>query len=374
MKPFFTLPILVLFIVSCQDPAHPSVTLTETSMYSIDTVRLAAGSGDEKAATKKWQEAASLLKKGGDTAGSIALFKTAIRLNPTPKSYFDLGGALITARYYAEALRALNIARRLDYTPTANLMARYALVYSNLDGGPNGDASDSALHYMELAIQMGYAHPREFMKKDLFPTLSGNMKFDAIYASVVSGGRGTDADKGLWDGFENQFTEMTLPLAIDRKWIRAHGFGDAISPQYEKFIPEMRDAHFAREESYDYFYVGLIHRDAQYVALLYCMKMSSADADSAQVYTLVSYDHQGKIVDLLPVAGQKSQAANFSTFSIRPDLQFQVQEFATIYKQDPVSAGYDSTNISGEKPLEPKQYRISNAGKFLPAGNPLAAR
>jgi len=365
MKPFSCLPVLVLFIVSCHnnEAAHPSVSLTENNMYSIDTVRLVANTGDEKAATRLIQEAAAKLKKG-DTTGCIATFKDAVRRYPTAKAYFDLGGALVTARYYTESFEALNTAERLDYKPTANLMARYALAYSRRDDGV-GHPSTDAIRYMELAIQMGYAHPREFLQPNLYPNLSGTDQFDAIYTAAVSGGPGTDADKGLWDGFEHQFTEMQLPLTIDRKWMENNAHNPPISLQYEKYIPEMRDAHFAREESYDYYYVGLIHNDAHYIAVLYSMRMNSADGDEAYLYTLVSYDHHGKIIDLLPVAGQKNRRDEFRVFTIKPDLQFQVQEFETLYKQDPQDAGYDSTNIRGTRPSTPTQYHITNAGKFV---------
>jgi thioredoxin-like negative regulator of GroEL len=79
-------------------------------MYVVDTVRMAAGGGDEKAAQRKLQEATALFKKGSDTAGSIRLFKSAISLKPMAKAYFDLAGALLATRQYSEGLEALDVA------------------------------------------------------------------------------------------------------------------------------------------------------------------------------------------------------------------------------------------------------------------------
>src|SRR5579872_60586 len=152
-----------IFLFSCHT-GPSAVTLTENSLYIIDTVRMAAAGGDEKAARKKLQEATEMYKKGADTARSIQLFKSAILLQPTAKAYFDLAGALLSTRQYDEGLQALSMAEGLGYTPLANVMFRYAYAYANnpADTGrlPN---SYYVEHYMVLAIQMGYAHPRQFL-------------------------------------------------------------------------------------------------------------------------------------------------------------------------------------------------------------------
>ena len=71
-------------LMSChQPPGNAYIPLTETSIYSVDSVRMAAGGGDENAATLKLEEAVRLYRKGGDTAGTIALFK---KLDP-PSAY-----------------------------------------------------------------------------------------------------------------------------------------------------------------------------------------------------------------------------------------------------------------------------------------------
>ena len=136
-------------------------------MYSLDTVRMAMSGGDEQAAGKKLQEAVEAYKKGKDTLKSIGLFKEAILLKPTPKAYYELAGALLTTRQYPEAIQALGMAEKLGYTPLANVMFRYAYASANMDSMDNG--KEEAVRYMELAMQMGYAHPEKFLQKSLFP-------------------------------------------------------------------------------------------------------------------------------------------------------------------------------------------------------------
>ena len=80
---------------------------------------------------------------------------------------------LLSARRYDEAVDALIIAEKLGYTPLANVMFRYAMAYSNKDQAEfSRTYFDSALHFMELAIQMGYPRPQLFLRKDLFPVFA----------------------------------------------------------------------------------------------------------------------------------------------------------------------------------------------------------
>ncbi len=76
----------------------------------------------------------------------------------------------------------------------------------------------------------------------------------------------------------------------------------------------------------------------------------------------------------MAVAGRKDLTQNFMSFLIRPDLSFQVREYKTTFKVNPDSAGYDSSNVAGETPQPPVDYRITATGKFEKTGPALAAR
>jgi len=102
--------------------------------------------------------------------------------------------------------------------------------------------------------------------------------------------------------------------------------------------------------------------------------MGDDTPDPAPLYTLVTYDRQGNIIDKMAVAGLQDVQHPYLVFSIQPSLQFRVQEFVKIYKNDPDSVGYDSSNISREDPKPPVEYRITANGKFEQLGAPLAVR
>ncbi|GGB08834.1 hypothetical protein [Puia dinghuensis] len=380
MKLLYSLSLAgTILFASCHN-SLPAISLTETTIYTIDTVRMAAAGGDEKAARQKLEEAAALYKK--DSTGGIRLYKSAILLKPTAKAYFDLAGALLATRQYNEGIQALSIAEKLGYTPLANVMFRYAYAYAHRPAYQDDHTSNDAhaIHYMELAIQMGYAHPNQFLQQSLFPNEMRLGEFQAVFVNALSGGAVKDPGKSLWDAYTGQFPEVQLPLTIDRSWISNHPYNENVNYidfQYEKFIPDMRSAHFSREGGEVYYYVATIQKSPAYVALLYCEQYESdggADTASIPLYTLATYDHQGKIVDRMPVAGQAGAAYPFMVFSIQPSLQFRVQEYTHVFKNNPDSAGYDNNPIIREDPQTPKDFHIAANGKLEQLNAPMALR
>jgi len=375
MKPLSCLPLILVSFIACHAPSGSSShLLNNNNLYAPDTVRMAVGAGDEKEAGKTLQSAMDLFKKGSDTTGSITLFKKSIEMHPTAKAYFELSGALLSTRQYAEGIQALNIAEALGYKPLANVMFRYAYAYSNIKSDDNTDNTKKAIHYMELAIQMGYARPTQFLQKDRFPNMRIGYEFTAVYNNAVAGGPGVNSEKGLWEGYVSQFAPIQLPFTIDAKWAKAFDFKNDISFQYEKFIPEMREAKFSREGGNNYYFVGMLHKETGFVILLFAIRDETEEGNGTPLFEMASYNPQGKLIDRMMVAGQKDLTDNFTSFLIRPDLSIQLQDFKSVYKESPDSAGYDSTNVSRQDPQPPVDYHITAAGKFEKTGPALASR
>jgi outer membrane PBP1 activator LpoA protein len=119
MKPLLTLFLASIILCSCHSGSAPAgqTQLTTTAIYNIDSVRLAAGSGDDKAARKQLASAINAYKNEKDPAKSIPLFKQSILTKPNAQVYYELGCALLDHRDYAEAIQALHIAEKLDFKP-----------------------------------------------------------------------------------------------------------------------------------------------------------------------------------------------------------------------------------------------------------------
>jgi hypothetical protein len=257
-------------------------------------------------------------------------------------------------------------------------MFRYAYAYANIPDEDNQKENQrSAIRYMEIAIQMGYAHPQQFLQKKLFPLLAAYNAFEATYNEAMSGGTGGNLDKSLWAAYTAQYDPVDLPLTANKQWLIGHRSDHFISGQYEKFIPEMRDNKFARGDSREFFYIALVRKDTAFIAALYASADEDEDAETAGnsvCLTLISYTPQGKIIDKMNVAGRTQLSDNYKVFTLQPNLQFEVREFEYVYDKDPSEAGYDSSNIKTRNPLPPVNYRIAPNGKFETTPPPLALR
>lgn len=172
----------------------PAVKLTSESLYNIDSIRKVL----KFAAVEDSAEASISYKKGlaevedEKVDSAISDIMSSLFSFPTATGYFSLGNALFVKRNYAEALKALRIAERMNYTPLPNLVYKIAAVYSNLPGDKK--CSDSlmkyndslALHYMEVALQMRYEHPEEFVDDKAFDSLRENnyKEFDKVFKAA----------------------------------------------------------------------------------------------------------------------------------------------------------------------------------------------
>lgn len=372
MKPLSFLISLGCLLASCHETSRPAyIPLTATTIYVIDTVRMAALGGDEKAAARILDQAADLYKKGPDTAKSIELFKQSILLKPTARAYYELAGALVATHGYAEAIKALHIAEKLGFSPLANVMYRYTLAYSNLAGDDrlDGHWHDSSLYYMGLAIQMGYQRPQQFLRRELFPGLYAMSGADELYNTVVTAGSGRGKDRVLWEVFKSHFIPLQLPLVINDQWIRDHQQGnDDVSYEFSKFIPLMQDDHWEREPDNMYYYVGLVAAKPAYSALIYSIEPTDGeDTVRAIAYFLSTFNNKGDVVDVLQVARIGGSASTFKVFSIQPDLQFSVQDLE--YSNDSTAKGSnDSAAVIHRNALPPAAFRIAEDGKFEKVG------
>lgn len=379
MKLFLILIILVPVFFSCNHPygsAGDHYQLTESALYDIDSVRAALGTGSPGAAGKKLLEAINLYKNKKDPERSIPIFKGAILLNPSAKAYFELGSALLDNEQYEGAISALHIAEQLDYSPLANVMYKLSAAYANTPGEHSKSADSVASHYMEVALQMGYAHPAQFRTDKSFALMKGYYLFNKTYKNALSGNGGSkDPDKMLWENFKSEFKPVALPLTINTVWIQNHSLENSIGYDYEKFVPEMRSAKFSREVENDYYYFATVKKDTAYTALLYAGKnnfLLDANQHSPVVFFLVTYDGNGKIIDKMPVAGQKAFTDVFKVFTLKPNYTFEVKDYKNIFKDDPEKDGYDSNYVVRSEPLGTANYRIAVNGKFEKTDAPLA--
>jgi hypothetical protein len=385
MKPFSALFLATIVLSSCHSLSGPPATdrLTPTAIYNIDSVRPATGSGDDKIARKQLAAAINAYKNEKDPGKSIPLFKQSILTKPNAQVYYELGCALLDHRDDSEAVLALHIAEKLEYKPLANVMyklsAAYAVTVAHEIHPP--ETNDSlATHYMELAIQMGYARPESFRNDPAFKNFRNAGIFNVAYLSAVEGGHNVKKPElALWEEFKSEFSAIELPLTINTGWTQTHAPDKDINFAYERFVPEMRNNRFAREAGKEYFYVGLLKKDTAYTALLYAGKDEGLEEDgivhAPLFFQLVTYDSRGKIIDHLKVAGQETFSDLVKVFTIQPNNTFEIRDFKNVYSKDPEQAGYGADNpIVKTDEQGVTHYRITATGKFETTETPLAIR
>lgn len=375
LTPFLLIPFV---LAACHSAPAPVAGLSPTAIYSIDSVRVAYTGGDEKAARRLFLAAMDAYKNKKNIPGSIGLFKKSILLKPTAQAYYEMGGALIDQDSCDEAISALNIAEKLQYKPMANVLFRLSAAWIGSEGKQyyNAIKDSAALHYMEVALQMGYSHPDEFLKSPWFTQYPQVTEFKRLYNTVLAAGSNVkDPEQSLWQEFKNEFVPVSLPLTINDAWISSHTMDKTINFDYEKFVPEMRTAKFSRDVDREYYYYAILKADATYTALLYAGKNAVFEGDHKPIFFfLVTFDPSGKIIDKLAVAGQQTLADPVKVFTMQPNFEFEVKDFKNIYKNDPDSVGYDSNAIIRTDPAAVANYRIAASGKFEKTNAPLAVR
>ena len=362
-----------------KSPDKPVAVIThlnQNTLYNTDSIKAAIISvttASQAAAQKKFLEAIDLYKNKKQIAQGIDAFKVSLFMNPSEKTYFELGGALAENKNYEEALKALDVAEQMNYSPLANILYKKSVVYASMPNSPlcnDGFTKvyDSlAVHLMEVALQTGYSKPANYLHEKAFDSLRFNNDwyFKNAYQTTMSGNK--DPEKLAWDSYKEEFKELTLPLSINTVWIYEQNYENAIAYDYEKFVPEMRNGKFSREVENEYFYVGKVKEDPAYTALLYAGKnMWLIDGRGyAPVYFyMVTYSPQGKIIDKMQVGGQKTFTDNFKDLLLKQNLTMEVKEFKNIYEKDPSKDGYENNKVTKSELLTTSYYRINAKGKF----------
>ena len=382
MKNLVVLFIAITFLGCNNNDKSPdkSVTVTthlnQNTLYNTDSVKAAIASvttASQAAAKKKFLEAIDLYKNKKQIAQGIDAFKASLFISPSEKTYFELGGALAEKKNYEEALKALDIAEQMNYSPLANILYKKSVVYASMPNSPlcnDGYTKvyDSlAVHLMEVALQTGYSKPADYLHEKAFDSLRFNNDwyFKNVYQTAMSGNK--DPEKLAWDNYKDEFKELPLPLTINTVWIYQQNYENAIAYDYEKFVPEMRNGKFSREVENEYFYVGKIKEDSVYTALLYAGKnmwLTDGRGYAPVYFYMVTYSHQGKIIDKMQVGGQKTFTDNFKNLLLKQNLSLEIKEFKNIYEKDPAKDGYENNKVTKSELLTTSYYRINAKGKF----------
>jgi hypothetical protein len=334
--------------------------LSAGNLYDKDTVLLIAHSAAEKnsASDKLFLEGIDKYRNKKNPAAGIESFKQSILLKPQAKAYYELGNALVDKEDLNEAVKAYGIAELLDYKPLHKVLYNMACAYSR-----QGDLV-SAQYYLVSAIEFGYSNVKNiFADKDLEPLRKDNeYEFRSVVTAALSGA--TDPEKLQWNLFWHEFKPLTFPVSLDMKY--ADNLGeDYISYDYERFVPEMRNAQFSREVGSEYYHVGLVKNSDSVKTLVYAVKDVVMEGSAPAQYYIVSFDKQGTLIDKLLIGGQKQLDQPFRVATIQENGSIRIGLFKQIYEKDPEKEGYEDNKLMESKEIGKEDYSITADGHFV---------
>jgi tetratricopeptide (TPR) repeat protein len=340
--------------------AVDAIHLSADNLYNKDTVLLIANSATEKnsASDKLFLDGIDKYRNKKNPAAGIESFKQSILQKPQAKAYYELGNALFDKQEMKEAIKAYGIAELLDYKPLHKVLYNMACAYSRI-----GD-NDWAKYYLVSAIEFGYSNVKNiFADKDLEGLRQKDgYSFRSEVTAALSGA--TDPEKLQWNLFWHEFKPLTFPVTLDMKYADKLG-EDYISYDYERFVPEMRNAQFSREVGSEYYHVGLVKNSDSIKTLIYAVEDVVMERSAPAQYYIVSFDKMGKLIDKLLIGGQKKLDEPFRVATIQENGSIQIGLFKQVYEKDPEKEGYQDNQLLESKEIGKEDYSITADGHFV---------
>lgn len=342
------------------EEAH--MQLTADDLFAGDKIRLYLRKDtlQGSAANKLFLSALDEFKNKKDLIAAEKGFVQSILRYPTAKAYYELGNVWLEKKEYKQALQAYRMAENLDYEPFSKLMYNIACTYSGLKDG------EQAASYLEYAIESGYLNVDNIAKDPDLAYL--REEYSWMYRSHMKRALNgvTDADKIYYLQFKKRFPQMKMPLSIKETVSKTYfDMENAITYDFEKYIPEMRDDKFSREVSKGFYYYANLKETANYTAIIYIIREEFLGEQAPLTYKLVTYDKTGTIIDQLIIAGREDFKEELRSCSINAKLEITLDLFETKFEKDPDTEGYYDNPIASKSKVGTQKYRVTAEGKIV---------
>ncbi|HAA00382.1 MAG TPA: hypothetical protein PK637_09880 [Flavobacteriales bacterium] len=373
MKKLVYLFLLPVVIAACSsEPSKDteksdSNVLVQEDIYNFDKVEaFAATVADSvrEASRKVFLNGIDLYRNQKQPEKAIAEFRKAILMCPDAKSYYELGNALMDIRNYEEAISSYHIAEQLNYHPLSKVMYNLACAYSMTENGEEG------LRYVRLAIENGYANSKHLLSDTDLSFVRGLPDFKGVYEEAMSGVSSPEA--ALFDLFMVGFPDSQIPLIVKAEESQKIKLINSIAYDFELFVPQMVNPSFSREVGDEFYYLAKINETEKYVALMYAGVQVMYDTPPVY-HILMTYDHNGKVIDKLEVGGFHYHDEPLKGYKIGKDMSVEVSEYQMVYEKSVDEFGYDNNPVSASEFLSKRTFAIQENGKIKQtSGEPMA--
>jgi len=341
------------------NPLTETVTsLSDTEIYDFNKVKAyASGIVEDRKldAKQKFLKAIDEYRNNKKPQLAVPLFKESLLIFPDAKAYYELGNALLDLKQYTEAIQAYHMAEQLDYQPNAKVLYNLACGYSLLE------KEEEALKYVQLAIENGYNNRKHMLTDKDLSFVRKSPRFNKVYESAM-GGAG-DPDEALFELFATNFKQAKLPFTLTSETSQQINFENAMAYDFEKFVPQMRNAQFSRDVGDEFYYLAMIRQTTEYTLLVY--SGASVWSEHPPVYHyLTSYDKKGKIISQVEFAGMFGTPDQSMEGNITSDLSVTVKTFDQQWEKDPYEYGYKNNKLLQKTESSSMVYRVDNTGKI----------
>lgn len=337
---------------------HKDLVLTEDDLFQGNKIEqfLKNKKKYTNESKESFLQGLDLYKNKKDKQNALKKFVESILQEPTSLAYYELGNLFIDIEKYEYAIKAYGIAEQLGYEPFSKILYNTACAYS-LSKDQN-----MAGQYLEYAIQAGYSN-LEQIEKDADLALLRKERY-TYESHLKSGLNGVSNSENLfWLQFKKQFSKSKLPLNID-PLIDKNKIVDLafVSYDFEKYISEMRDEKFSRDVSKGFYYYINVKETDKYVALIYLVKDEYLGELAPLTYRLVTFTHEGVLIDKKEIAGSESLLDELKVASIDKNLTIKIDHFAIKYKKDTNEFGFDDNPIISRELSKTEKFIINESG------------
>jgi len=327
----------------------------------VQRARRATSDHDKEISSKLFQEAFDRKKKG-QFSRSSDLFKKAILIYPTAKSYYHLGEVALELNQTDMAISSLKMAEVLNFSNLGSLYIKLSKAYSiNNDLG-------NASKYLTLALEKGYSDLNSIIYDPGFKNIKVTDEYREAVANVVHDEKARK--KALFDLYISKFPVKSLPFAFDNEAIENFDYDHYIPFDFQELMVEK----YMKDEAREYSFVARVDSTANYMAVIYSSINAIEDDYPASVENyLVTYDRKGNILDHMMFACNCTPELTLIG-SINEQKEITITEQQHLWKFDPSTTEYIKNEIEETKEVAKHHFKISRSGQIYKIGRELPAK
>ncbi len=258
---------------------------------------------------------------------------------------------------FKTAIESYKISEKLSYEPLSLVLYNQGCAYSMMED------ADNSLKYVQLAIENGYTNLDHIMKDTDLDFVRKDARFNETVKTAMAGN--TSNSGVMFTMYKSHFDEVALPYAITEEKSQQLDFDKTISYDYDAFVPGMVNSEFSRDVGDEYFYVGKVAENEQYVALLYSQAGMWADKPPVHVYLATYEPTKGKLIDFEKVGGMEYYSDSLRTAVVNKDMSVEVKYFIQEWEKNPDEYGYEGDNKrTGLNQVAARNFKIDAKGNI----------